>query len=324
MKKYGHALEEVRKGIPTKHAINVPESIGGEIVKTIGKELFGIGAKKKSKDGHAPEKPLDDIAIEQIKKKVSSTILNTNIRVVASAQNEGRAEAILSDIESAFHQFNNAQGNGIAWKYEKGKSALAFFKEFSYRAWNDAESFPLNLAELTTILHFPVKETQSPILKTAKAGSASAPTDLPREGMLLGVNQYRGIETPIYFADADRLRHFYVIGQTGTGKTTVFKNMIIQDIAAGRGVCMIDPHGSDVQDILANIPKERLDDVIYFDPGYTARPMGLNMLEFDPRFPEQKTLIVDELFGIFKNSMALFPNPWGPHLNNIFAAVRFW
>ena len=318
VKKYGHALEEVRKGIPTKHAINVPESIGGEIVKTIGKELFGIGAKKKSKDGHAPEKPLDDIAIEQIKKKVSSTILNTNIRVVASAQNEGRAEAILSDIESAFHQFNNAQGNGIAWKYEKGKSALAFFKEFSYRAWNDAESFPLNLAELTTILHFPVKETQSPILKTAKAGSASAPTDLPREGMLLGVNQYRGIETPIYFADADRLRHFYVIGQTGTGKTTVFKNMIIQDIAAGRGVCMIDPHGSDVQDILANIPKERLDDVIYFDPGYTARPMGLNMLEFDPRFPEQKTLIVDELFGIFKKLYGAVPESMGPAFEQYF------
>jgi len=318
VKKYGNALEDVRKGIPTKHALNVPDSIGGEIVKTIGKEFFGIGKKKSEKEGHVSEKIIDDTAVEQIKKKISSTILNTNIRVIASAENEQRAEVILSDVQSAFQQFNNAQGNGILFKKEKGKSALAFFKEFSYRTWNDAESFPLNLAELTTILHFPVGDTASPILKTAKAGNAPAPTDMPREGMLLGVNRYRGIDTQIYFGDQDRLRHFYVIGQTGTGKTVMFKNMIIQDIKAGRGVCMIDPHGSDIQDVLANIPKERLDDVIYFDPGYTARPMGLNMLEFDPRFPEQKTLIVDELFGIFKKLYGAIPESMGPAFEQYF------
>ncbi len=320
VKKYGSALEDVRKGVPTKHALNIPESIGGEIIKTIGKEFFGVGAKKKHTDDRTPEKPIDDIAMEQIKKKISSTILNTNIRMIASAGSEVRAEAILNEIESAFNQFNNAQGNGIIFKKEKGRSALALLKEFSYRTWNERESFPLNLAELTTVLHFPVKETQSPILKTAKAGSASAPTDLPREGTLLGVNRYRGQETPIYFGDADRLRHFYVIGQTGTGKTTVLKNMIIQDIVAGRGVCMIDPHGSDIEDVLANIPKERLDDVVYFDPGYTARPMGLNMLEYDVRFPEQKTLVVDELFGIFRKLYGAVPESMGPAFEQYFRA----
>ncbi len=318
VKKYGHALEEVRKGVPTKHAINVPEGIGGEIIKTVKKEIFGIGAVKKKKNQDASEKLIDDSAVEQIKKKIGSTIVNTNIRVIASAKDETRAQAILSDIEAAFNQFTNAQGNGIVWKYEKGRAALALFKEFSYRAWNEGDGFPLNLMELSTILHFPVKETESPILKVAKAGTASAPLDLPRDGVLLGVNRYRGKETPIYFSDSDRLRHFYVIGQTGTGKTVTCKNMIIQDIQAGRGVCMIDPHGSDIQDILANIPKERLDDVIYFDPGYTARPMGLNMLEFDPRYPEQKTLIVDELFGIFKKLYGAIPESMGPAFEQYF------
>jgi hypothetical protein len=97
----------------------------------------------------------------------------------------------------------------------------------------------------------------------------------------------------------DRVRHFYVIGQTGTGKSWLLKNMIIQDIQAGHGVAMIDPHGSDIQDVLANIPPERFKDVIYVDPGYLDRPFGLNMLEFDPRFPEQKTFVVDELLSIF-------------------------
>jgi hypothetical protein len=91
----------------------------------------------------------------------------------------------------------------------------------------------------------------------------------------------------------------YVIGQTGTGKTHLLKQMIVQDIKNGDGVCFIDPHGSDIQDILDHIPPERIDDVIYFDPAYAERPMGLNMLEYDVRYPEQKSFVVNELMGIF-------------------------
>ncbi len=76
-------------------------------------------------------------------------------------------------------------------------------------------------------------------------------------------------------------------------------NMITQDIRNGDGCCYIDPHGTDIQTILSRIPKERIDDVIYFDPAYTARPMGLNMLEYDPKYPEQKTFVVNEMMGIF-------------------------
>ncbi|OGI61393.1 hypothetical protein A2645_01735 [Candidatus Nomurabacteria bacterium RIFCSPHIGHO2_01_FULL_39_9] len=122
---------------------------------------------------------------------------------------------------------------------------------------------------------------------------------MSKEGIILGTNSYRGRDTEIRFAPEDRVRHFYVIGQTGTGKTNILKNMVIQDIKNGEGVCFIDPHGSDVQDILAHVPKGRADDVIYFDPSYVPRPMALNMLEYDPKYPEQKTLIVNELMAIF-------------------------
>jgi hypothetical protein len=103
----------------------------------------------------------------------------------------------------------------------------------------------------------------------------------------------------IHMSREDRMRHLYVIGQTGTGKTSIMKNLIIQDIKNGDGCCFIDPHGSDIQDILASIPPERSQDVVYFDPSYVARPMGLNMLEYDKNFPEQKTFVVNELLGIF-------------------------
>ncbi|MCX6731464.1 MAG: DUF87 domain-containing protein, partial [Candidatus Parcubacteria bacterium] len=112
------------------------------------------------------------------------------------------------------------------------------------------------------------------------------PLNLPKTGILIGKNTYRGEIYDVYLKNDDRRRHFYLIGQTGTGKSTLLKNMIVQDIEAGQGICFIDPHGSDVQEILSRIPPSRKEDVIYFNPGDTARPMGLNMLEYDPKYPE--------------------------------------
>ena len=114
------------------------------------------------------------------------------------------------------------------------------------------------------------------------------------------------------------MRHFYIIGQTGTGKSVLLKDIIIQDIRAGAGVCMIDPHGSDVLDILSQIPEERMQDVIYFDPGATERPMALNMMEYDESRPEQKTLVVDELLGIFKKLFGAVPESMGPAFEQYF------
>jgi type IV secretory pathway TraG/TraD family ATPase VirD4 len=118
-------------------------------------------------------------------------------------------------------------------------------------------------------------------------------------GVTLGYNEHAGSSMNIVMGDADRLRHMYVIGQTGTGKSTLLKDLIIQDIKNGEGVCFIDPHGSDIQQILSMIPQERLEDVIYFDPSYAERPMGPNMLEYDVNFPLQKTFVVNEMMSIF-------------------------
>ncbi|OGN09676.1 MAG: hypothetical protein A3C61_02720 [Candidatus Yanofskybacteria bacterium RIFCSPHIGHO2_02_FULL_39_10] len=117
--------------------------------------------------------------------------------------------------------------------------------------------------------------------------------------MILGKNIYRGEERLVRMLDADRSRHLYTIGQTGTGKTTLMKSMLRQDIENGKGICLIDPHGEFAEFVLSIIPKNRIEDVIYFDPGDIERPMGLNMLEIDPKHPEQKTRVIDELFGIF-------------------------
>ncbi len=93
--------------------------------------------------------------------------------------------------------------------------------------------------------------------------------------------------------------------------------MIVQDMQKGNGLCFIDPHGSDVEDILALVPQNRFEDVIYFDPAYTARPMGLNMLEYDTRFPDQKTFVVNEMLSIF-NKLFDMKTAGGPMFEQYF------
>jgi hypothetical protein len=135
---------------------------------------------------------------------------------------------------------------------------------------------------------------------------------------LLGINRHRNVEKEIFISDEDRLRHFYIIGQTGTGKTTLMKNMIVQDILRGDGVCMIDPHGTDIEDVLGAVPPERADDVIYFDPSNLDNVVGLNMLEYDYSKPEQKTFVVNELFSIFQKLYGDNPESMGPMFEQYF------
>ncbi|MCD4705050.1 ATP-binding protein, partial [bacterium] len=115
--------------------------------------------------------------------------------------------------------------------------------------------------------------------------------------MILGKNVYRDSETIIKIKEKDRSRHMYIIGKSGTGKSYFQVNMAIQDIKNGEGVCVLDPHGDLIEDILKYIPKERAEDVILFDPSDTERPLGINMLEFDN--PDQKTFVINEMIKIF-------------------------
>jgi hypothetical protein len=142
--------------------------------------------------------------------------------------------------------------------------------------------------------------------------------ELPHDGIQLGTNEFRGQKTDVLLSPEDRLRHLYVIGQTGTGKTSFMKTLIDQDIKAGNGVCFIDPHGNDILDVLASVPPERYEDVIYFDPAYIDRPFGLNLLEYDPAFPEQKTFIVNELLAIFRRLYGDVPESMGPAFEQYF------
>ncbi len=295
-------LDDVKDGTSVKHAADNFYKFNHAFVKA-GKELL-FGQKDRS-DMDKKEKymkgrrAVDEGAVEKIGNKIKSTIMKSNIRVIASAPTRERAQAILAEIESSFNQFTETASNSFIFERVNGSELKQLFHDFSFRSFAPNKILPMNLKELASVFHFPVGIGGQPQLKEAKAGIAPAPIEMGSEGIVLGVNSYRGKDTEVRLAREDRMRHFYVIGQTGTGKTNIMLNMITQDIRNGDGCCYIDPHGTDIQTILSRIPKERIDDVIYFDPAYTARPMGLNMLEYDPKYPEQKTFVVNELMGIF-------------------------
>lgn len=280
-------------------------------------------------------------ALENIGKKLKTPLVGAKIRIIASARTKERADSILHDVEATFNQYDDSNGNRFQFKRRHGGYARALTRKFIWRLfdrdsfrlsfmpeWFDIFSEPfinakvlavMNITELATIFHLTIHGgTSSREVKRTKSRQAPAPPHLPTQGILLGRNRYANSTTDIYITPDDRLRHLYTIGQTGTGKTTFLKNMIIQDIENGEGLCFIDPHGVDVVDILSRIPKERIDDVVYFDPAYLERPMGLNMLEYDPRYPEQKTFVVDEMFKIFKKLYGDVPEAFGPIFEQYF------
>ncbi|OGM55007.1 hypothetical protein A3E15_02285 [Candidatus Woesebacteria bacterium RIFCSPHIGHO2_12_FULL_42_9] len=117
----------------------------------------------------------------------------------------------------------------------------------------------------------------------------------------MGMSAYRGIRRPVHMIEDDRRRHMYIIGKTGTGKTELLKDLIMQDIRAGKGICYMDPHGDAIEQLLSMIPPERAEDVIYFNPGDTTRPMGLNLLE--AKTEDQKhfvaTSVINMMYKLF-------------------------
>ncbi|MCX6757850.1 MAG: type IV secretion system DNA-binding domain-containing protein [Candidatus Nomurabacteria bacterium] len=322
-KEFQMILDDVKDGKSIKHASDDFYKFHKAFLSA-GKELiFGVKKKEEGKEKYMEgRRAVDEGAAEKIGNKLKSTIMKTNIRVIASAENKERADAILNEVESSFNQFTAPASNSIYFEKASGSSLKELFHDFSYRAFSHDKILPMNLKELASVFHYPIGVSSMPQLKEAKSGIAPAPVEMGNEGVLLGINSYRGRDTEIRMSREDRMRHMYVIGQTGTGKTTILKNMIAQDIRNGDGCCFIDPHGTDIQEILSYVPKERIDDVIYFDPAYTARPMGLNMLEFDPKYPEQKTFVVNELMGIF-NKLFDMKSSGGPMFEQYFKNSAF-
>lgn len=248
--------------------------------------------------------------LEAVEQKASQPQFSVNIRLGVSVREPAEAERVFNAMVAAFSQYDLPDLNSLRLKAARHSKTFARDLIFRLpRAGRGAAT--LATTEIASLFHFPLPTTATPSILWRAAKSAPAPAGLPGSGVCLGINRYRGREAPVYLTDNDRRRHLYLIGQTGTGKTTLFLNMIIQDIAAGHGVGVIDPHGDLIEDVLLHIPPARRPDVILFDPRDTERPLGFNILE--ARDPAQKDLVVNEVVQILQKLAArLNPESIGP------------
>lgn len=249
--------------------------------------------KKQEANPETSKYSTDPKTLEAIDAKCNRPGFRTTVRIVVCAETESQAKAHLQNIMSCFEQFNSDL-NGF--KKNKHLIKRLFLIDFIYRyfpVWG--KTSVLSADELATIYHFPNKTVETPHIFWLNAKRAPASQAIPREGLFLGYNVFRGVRKPIFLSNDDRMRHLYIIGKTGTGKSELLRELILQDIKAGKGVCFIDPHDT-VEKIIESIPPERAEDVIYFDPSNLDRPMGLNMIEAETE--AQKHFIVNSIIGL--------------------------
>ncbi len=242
----------------------------------------------------------DQRTLEKINDKLSKPWFETMIRIVVSAKNQDTADAHLRNIKNAFGQFDSDLNSFTDPKiWFKGGFMMNFIYKFFpiYQLPKTQLTSYFSSEELASFFHFPNKTVETPHIAWLKAKSAPVSAEVPTEGgTFIGHGYYRGVKRPIHIEVRDRMRHMYIIGKTGVGKSELLKEMIKQDIEAGRGVCVIDPHGDLIEDTLRYIPPERAEDVILFDPAETSRPMGLNLLEVQTE--EQKHFITSAIINL--------------------------
>ena len=242
--------------------------------------------------------PVEQELIKGMEEKAGKVAFETCIRVVACADQEKAAKAHVYNISNAFAQYMSPE-SGAQLKKQKQYQYVKWplIRSFIFRRFDNRRKFVLSTEELAGLFHPPLSMTETPSIEWLKARGAPPPHNLPAEGIILGESEYRGRKNLVRMLPEDRRRHVYVVGMTGVGKSTVMINMIIQDIKDGKGVCYIDPHGQDLQTVLENVPPERADDVVMFEPGDVDRPVGLNMLEAETE--DEKDFVSQEMIAIF-------------------------
>ena len=256
---------------------------------------FISNTKKSEANPEKASYKVDAKQLEAIEQKSGKIGFEVVIRVVAVAPSQQIAKMNISNIKACFGQFISP------WNYLKDKKIRfrsVFMEDFIYKYpvlfWFKNKTI-LSADEIASIFHFPSKAIETPNIYWIKAKKAPAPIDSPEEGLYIGDNLYRGVTKKFCMTTSDRQRHFYIVGQTGVGKSWLLADMALQDIKAGHGVCFIDPHDT-YESLLERIPQDRIDDVIYFDPSQTERPMGFNVMECERE--DQKDFVTSSIINL--------------------------
>ena len=242
---------------------------------------------------------LENEEIQAIEDKTKYPGYEVLTRLITSSSTAAKSQAILQSIVSAFSLFDSPRYNGFKFNMTTDVDELITAYIFRFFPQSTNKNI-LNSVELSTIFHLPDQNSiPTGKVERQRIRQVDGPTEPMREGLLIGVNEFRGIEKQIRLGINDRRRHTYIIGQTGMGKSKLLENLAYQDIMEGRGFCFIDPHGDSAEELLGMIPQSRMDDVIYFNPSDTENPLGFNIFEIES--PEDMDFVISETNSMLKS-----------------------
>lgn len=249
---------------------------------------------------------------ESTHNKAYSHLHRTDLRIRMVARDEERLKDRLMNMESAITSLSVPKVQVLKARYNFPQALRGRFREwvFTHRMPSliSRNSSIFSSLELANFYHFPTMQHSADNLEVTVSPTLAPPLSIINAidfDSELGVSAHRGISTPIGLSTAERERHIFITGGTGNGKTTLLKFAIVQDIQSGKGVAVIDPHGDMAESLLGYVPKERLNDVIYFNPDDLTHPIGLNLLELTPGLSDddslrEKELVTESVISIFR------------------------
>lgn len=273
----------------------------------------------------ATKEEKSDENTSHLAKKVMFEGGRTTIRVIVSSSSpEHDPHILLDNIAGTFGGFALGEGNKLGMTtVRSGKKE--FIERAKKRSFNlfEHRTHIMNAQELATLWHPPGKMLAG--IKNISWGKTLAgepPENLPTTDKIpeeekndvnfFAKAEYKNADSIFGAKSKDRRKHMYIIGKTGSGKSTLIANMAIDDIRRGRGVGIIDPHGDLAETILEYIPKRRINDVVYLEPFDAERPFSINVLEIKNQ--QQKDLVSSGIVSIFYK---LYGDSWGPRLEYI-------
>lgn len=246
----------------------------------------------------------------QAREKIKKALFACRLRVALKAGSDSRRMQLLRLIMGALAQFGTPVSNELIALDREGWEAEDQEEDLLFRVARRAGML-LNLEELSALVHLPSVEVAAPKFERLSRRTKAAPGSVRGDGVLLGVNEHMGQRAPVRLSTETRLRHVYVVGGTGTGKSTLLLNLALGDIEEGRGIAVLDPHGSLVDAICAQIPESRIRDVVLLNPADVDYPIGFNILSAHSEL--EKTLLSSDLVAIFRR----LSTSWGDQMTAV-------
>jgi len=242
--------------------------------------------------------------------KTQSLLYAVTIRAYAQADTLEDAAVILQKLNNAIIAASKSNHNQLIPLVHEEYNVHQRIDDILFRQ-SHRLGMILNSDELSTFLHIPSESIQSKKLYASSRTTKATPAIALNKDFVLGINTHAGVNTDVTVSIEDRLKHTHIIGATGTGKSTLIANLILQDIRAGHAVILFDPHGDLVDAVCAHIPEDRIGDVVLIDPSDIEYPVGINMLQANS--DTEREVLSSDLVASFRK----FATSWGDQMNSV-------